>query len=48
MVDNLPILGRSSPIPLAAVLEPVAHLRGIQAGGLGQLPLLGGIRVGIL
>ena len=41
-------LGRGGPITLAAILEPVAHLGGRQAGRVGELALLLRIRILIL
>lgn len=43
-----PILGRRGAVALPPILEPVAHLRGRQPGGLRQLALLGRIRVRVL
>ena len=43
----LPIFGRSCPISLSPVFEPIADLCGCQPCGLGQLSLLAGIRIGI-
>ncbi len=42
-----PVFGRRGPVALSPILEPVANLGGGEAGGLGQLPLLAGIGIGV-
>ena len=37
-----------SPVALPPVLEPVANLGRREAGGLGELLLLGRVRIGVL
>ena len=42
-MGTVPVLSGSGPVPLAAILEPVAHLGGGEPSGLGQLALLAGV-----
>ena len=45
---DVPVLGGGGPVPLPAVLEPVADLCGREARGLGQVALAGRVGVGVL
>lgn len=44
----MPVFSCGRSVPLPTVLEPIAHLSGGQSRSVRELPLLSGVRVGVL